>query len=146
MSFYNFIMIFFHFIIVFYRILIVFYHFLTVFHRFLSQLILFRTATAVGHHPNSRWPSPQSWLIITANADGITTTYCSDVTVYQISVLWNIFTKKLIFSYVTRLFGFVTIFASVGILNSKPGDSLEVLVIVSESGFPFYFILWSIFM
>ena len=34
----------------------------------------------------------------------------------------------------------------VGILNSRPGGCREVLVSVSESGFPFYFILWAIFM
>ena len=36
------------------------------------------------------------------------------------------------------LFQLVARFACVGILNSRPGDSREVLVSVSESGFPYF--------
>ena len=43
-----------------------------------------------------------------------------------------------------RLFRFVAGFARVGILNSRPGGSREVLVSVSESGFPFYSILLTV--
>ena len=44
--------------------------------------------------------------------------------------------KKNFCLYVATLFRFVARFASVGILNSRPGGSREVLVSVSESVFP----------
>ena len=40
--------------------------------------------------------------------------------------------KKWLFSYVATLFQFVVHFARVGILNSRPGGSREVLVSDSE--------------
>ena len=60
------------------------------------------------------------------------------------AVLWNNLTKKLICFYVATLFRFVARFARVGILNSRPGGSHEVLVNVSELGFPFYSILLTV--
>ena len=44
------------------------------------------------------------------------------------------------------LFRFVARFARVGILNSRPGGSREVVVSVSELGFPFYSILLTVAM
>ena len=46
-----------------------------------------------------------------------------------------------IFQIVAKLFQFVARFTCVGILNSRPGGSREVLVSVSESSLPFYSIL-----
>ena len=43
-----------------------------------------------------------------------------------------------LFQIVAQLFRFLARFNRVGILNSRPGCSREVLVSASESGFPFY--------
>ena len=55
---------------------------------------------------------------------------------YEISILKTskIYLEHL-FSFLATLFRFMTCFTRVGILNSRPGGSHEVLVCVSESGF-----------
>ena len=61
-------------------------------------------------------------------------------------VLWNIPVRKIParkFPTAT-LFWFVARFARLGILNSRPGGSREVLVSVSESGSTFYSILLTV--
>ena len=56
---------------------------------------------------------------------------------HQRSNVMNItFDSQLLYP-VARLFQFVARFTRVRILNSKPGGSREVLISVSESGFPF---------
>ena len=57
--------------------------------------------------------------------------------------------KKYLCSYVATLFRFAVRFARVRILNTTPGDSRELLVSDSESGFPFdlfggQFLCWHI--
>ena len=52
---------------------------------------------------------------------------------------YEISPQKIACSYVATLFRFVARFAHVGILKTRPGGSCELLVSVSESGFPFYF-------
>ena len=52
--------------------------------------------------------------------------------------------KYTLFQIVAKLFWLVARFARVRILNSRPGGSREVLVSVSESGFPFYSILLTV--
>ena len=52
--------------------------------------------------------------------------------------------KQLQYVSVATLSRFVARFARVGILNSRTGGSREVLVSVSESGFPFYSILLTV--
>ena len=47
--------------------------------------------------------------------------------------------KTWLCSYLSTLFRLEAHFAGVEILYSRPGGSREVLVSVSESGFPFYF-------
>ena len=63
----------------------------------------------------------------------------------KISTRKYIPTKKQLCSYVAKLFRFVTRFARVGILNSRPGGSREVLVSVNSPNRSFLLMQFQLF-